>query len=91
MRLKTLILSLFLMALAGPALAHDFWAGTAGPGQDGKLTVFIGFGHNFPVGEITAEEADGYELPKVLVLCQAANLGWPVSRTKGFEGQTGHL
>jgi uncharacterized GH25 family protein len=67
MRPKALFLTLLLLALAGPSSAHDFWAGTSGPGQDGRLTVFIGFGHDFPVGEeIGADEAGRYEAPRLM-------------------------
>ena len=57
MSIKSLPFAILLLAgLACPALAHDFWAGNQGPASDGKLEVFIGFGHNFPTGEeITAE------------------------------------
>lgn len=54
---KTAILSILaVVCLSFPAMAHDFWAGLEKTDSGAKVTVFQGFGHNFPVGEdISAE------------------------------------
>ena len=71
MSIKTLSFAILLTIMTCPALAHDFWAGTQGPASDGKLKVFIGFGHNFPTGEeITAENLAARYEP---VLLHSAN------------------
>ena len=56
-RLRSTIAALLILAWSSAASAHDFWAGVDGPAADGKLTVFIGFGHNFPAGEAIEAEA----------------------------------
>jgi uncharacterized GH25 family protein len=66
MRLLYFLTALAMLAWASPASAHDFWAGTGGPGPDGRTTIFIGYGHGFPIGDdIGADEAGRYEAPKL--------------------------
>ncbi|MDR3205380.1 MAG: DUF4198 domain-containing protein [Deltaproteobacteria bacterium] len=67
MKLKILISFLFISLAASPLMAHDFWAKTEGPAADGKLTVAIGYGHNFPEGEkLKAEDvSERYQPPKL--------------------------
>ena len=66
--MQTFVLSSCLvLALAAPALAHDFWAGVEKAGVGQPLVAKIGFGHNFPAGEeITAERMERF-LPLTLL------------------------
>jgi uncharacterized GH25 family protein len=66
-KLKSLPIALFILALATPALAHDYWAGSKGPDSAGQVTVVIGYGHNFPVGEdLNDEVLSRFQTPKLI-------------------------
>ena len=57
MKTKIVLSVLLVILFASTALAHDFWTGAQPAQNDQPLTVILGFGHNFPVGEeIKAEQ-----------------------------------
>jgi uncharacterized GH25 family protein len=68
--MKLLSFVVVLLISSTTAWAHDFWAGVQGPADDGRVTVSVGFGHNFPLGEpITAEVmGERFDKPKMLGL-----------------------
>ncbi|MDR2443851.1 MAG: DUF4198 domain-containing protein, partial [Deltaproteobacteria bacterium] len=78
MKFKIFTLALFILALAAPVMAHDFWAGSQPPAADGKVTVFVGYGHAFPATEeIGPQDADRFGLPTM------QGVGGPVALVAG--------
>jgi uncharacterized GH25 family protein len=55
--LKVLCLALFLTVICSSvALAHEIWATADNPTAGQPLVAILGYGHNFPEGEVIAEE-----------------------------------
>ncbi|MDR1607485.1 MAG: DUF4198 domain-containing protein [Deltaproteobacteria bacterium] len=67
-KISTIISLAAFIALAGQALAHDFWAEAKSPKANQQLTAVIGYGHNFPEGEEIKPEAFAarFTQPKVI-------------------------
>jgi uncharacterized GH25 family protein len=65
---KILFTFIVVTFLATPALAHDFWTIDRGAQEGAPLTVLLGNGHNFPLGEeITADQvSERYEPLRIL-------------------------
>ena len=48
-----------IVLAASPIMAHDFWAGAQLAREGQPITAIIGFGHNFPEGEVIKPELIG--------------------------------